>query len=175
MTRPLLLIVAIAALFQGRALADAAPQACVASGGGRLQMQITGAFEADIDWHNDGTVCDGMPRPRGDALRLMFSRDDEGLLIVLGITGLERGATADGLLANLTLVRQGVGEFYGTLGANACLVEVSENRLEPGETELYRISGQGRCEHPVGAIGRPGEIRVTPFSFTGRAHWPEQY
>jgi hypothetical protein len=147
---------------------------CLPGGGGGLEMEISGEFDASIDWSNRGTQCDGGPRPEGDALRLMFSRDDEGLLIVLAITGLERGSVGDGMLANLTIVRQGAGLFYGSLGADACLVDVAEHVAEDGLSGAYRVSGKGRCEAPIEAIARAGEIRVAPFAFTGKAHWPDE-
>jgi hypothetical protein len=147
--------------------------ACIPAGGGRLAMDIRGAFEAAVDWGNEGTRCEGGPRPRGDALRLMFSREDEALLVVVAITGLEREVVGKGMPANLTVVRQGLGEFYGTLGADACLVDVEENRPEEGIRHAYRISGRGRCLAPIDAIGRQGELRVERFEFTGIAYWPE--
>lgn len=152
---------------------DAAVE-CIPGGGGRLQLAVSGDFVAELDWGNAGTRCDGGPRPAGDALRLMFNRDDEGLLIVIGITGLARGATGSGLLANVTVVRQGLGLFYGTLGADACIVEVEGNVAEPGFADAYRVSGHGRCAAAIEAIGREGEIRIAPFSFTGLAYWPDE-
>jgi hypothetical protein len=145
---------------------------CLPGGGGGLEMEISGEFDASIDWGNQGTQCDGGPRPEKDALRLMFSREDEGLLIVLAITGRHRGSAGDGLLANLTIVRQGMGLFYGSLGAGACLVDVDENAAEDAHT--YRVSGKGRCEAPIEAIAREGEIRVAPFTFTGKAYWSDE-
>jgi hypothetical protein len=152
---------------------DAAVE-CIPGGGGRLQLAVSGDFDAELDWRNAGTRCDGGPRPAGDALRLMFNRDDEGLLIVIGITGLARGATGSGLLANVTVVRQGLGLFYGTLGADACIVDVEGNVAEPGFADAYRVSGHGRCAAAIEAIGREGEIRIAPFSFTGLAYWPDE-
>ncbi|MFU8897095.1 MAG: hypothetical protein ACNA8J_11985 [Gammaproteobacteria bacterium] len=147
---------------------------CLPAGGGRLQMDISGDFEAALDWGNEGTRCDGGPRPEGDALRLMFKRDDDALLIVIGITGLARGATGTGLLANVTIVRQGLGLFYGTLGADACVVEVDGNTPLDSPAEAYRVSGRGRCAAGIEAIGRDAEIRIAPFAFTGLAYWAEQ-
>jgi len=149
------------------------PVACLPGGGGHLQLEISGDFTAQVDWDNAGTVCDGGPRPGGDALRLAFSREADELMVLVGITGLERGATGEGLLANITIVRQGMGRFYGTLGAHACVVDVTENLSQPGIEDGYRVSGQGRCAAGIEAIGRPGEIRVSPFEFTGMAWWPE--
>lgn len=154
--------------------AGEAGYSCLPGGGGGLELEISGEFEARVAWGNEGTRCEGGPRPAGDALRLMFSRDEDGLLMVLGITGLERGATGAALLANLTIVRQGLGMFYGSLGADACVVEVDENVAEAGHPDTWRVSGRGRCEAPIEAIAREGEIRVAPFTFTGKAYWPDE-
>jgi hypothetical protein len=172
---PRFALVAVAAVLAGAAaLAAEAAVECIPGGGGRLQLAVSGDFVADLNWANAGTRCDGGPRPAGDALRLMFNRDDEGLLIVIGITGLARGATGSGLLANVTVVRQGLGLFYGTLGADACIVDVETNVAEPGFADAYRVSGHGRCAAAIEAIGREGEIRIAPFEFTGLAYWPDE-
>lgn len=171
--RPAGTVAAIGILLSLAALADVGPFECLPGGGGRLEVQISGEFDAAVDWGNDGTRCDGGPRPDGDALRLMFSRDDDGLLMVLGITGLGRGATGESLPANLTVVRQGLGLFYGSLGADTCIVTVEENRAVD-RPDTYRVSGHGRCEAPIEAIARDGEIRIAPFAFSGKAYWPEE-
>jgi len=168
---PLALAMLLAA---GPAGAADAPVACLPGGGGHLQLEISGDFAAVVDWGNAGTVCDGGPRPGGDALRLVFSREADELMVLVGITGLERGGTGDGLLANVTIVRQGMGRFYGTLGAHACVIDVTANLPEPGIENGYRVSGRGRCAAGIEAIGRTGEIRVSPFEFTGLAFWPVQ-
>lgn len=153
--------------------ADPDPQ-CLPGDGGRLRMEISGDFDAKLDWANAGTRCEGGPRPAGDALRLMFSREDDGLLVVIGITGLQRGGTGEGLLANVTLVRQGLGRFYGTLGADACVVTVAENAPVAELADVWRVQGQGYCAASIEAIAREGEIRIAPFEFTGLAYWPDE-
>jgi hypothetical protein len=166
--------IALCALASAMTLAAGPGWECLPGGDGRLQMGISGDFEAKVDWGNEGTRCEGGPRPAGDALRLMFSRDDDGLLVVIGITGLARGATGEGLLANVTVVRQGLGRFYGTLGADACVVEVEENSPVAGLADAWRVSGQGYCAAGIEAIAREGEIRIAPFAFTGLAFWPDE-
>lgn len=174
MFRHLIPLLIAGALAAPAAAANEAAHACVPEGEGRLTLQISGDFDAEVDWANEGTRCDGGPRPEGDALRLMFSRDDDGLLFVIGITGLVRGWTGADLAANLTVVRQGAGQFYGTLGADACIVDVEENIALASAPDSYRVSGRGHCERPIEAIARVGEIRVTPFEFTGLAFWPDE-
>ena len=146
--------------------------ACLPDGAGRLQMQVSGHFDAALDWSNAGTRCAGGPRPDGDALRLMFSRAEDALLIVIAVTGLERGGTGDGMPANITVVREGRAEFFGTLGADTCLVDVTENTPLAGIPGAYRVSGGGRCLAPIEAVAGTSEIRIAPFEFTGYAEWP---
>lgn len=164
-------LAAAACLASAAAAADEPSPACLPGGGGWLEMQISGDFEAVLDWGNEGTRCEGGPRPAGDALRLMFSRADEALLVVIGVTGVARGAAGGTHPANLTVVREGLGHFYGSLGADACEVEVEENSADPAEPDLFIVSGRGRCELPIEAIAREGEIRVAAFAFRGRARW----
>lgn len=178
MIRPSALIalcLASGALANASELAADEMPSCIPGGGGRLVMELSGQFDASIDWGNEGTLCEGGPRPEGDALRLMFKREDDGLLVVIAITGLDRGVTGTGFLANLTMVREGRGEFYGTLGADACVVDVEENVPEPAVANAYRVSGQGRCVAPIEAIAREGEVRVAePFQFTGIVYWYDE-
>jgi hypothetical protein len=160
-----------AAAAEAALAADPAP-VCIWEGGGHLEMQIGGDFEATLDWGNAGTRCDGGPRPDGDALRLMFSREDEALLVVIAVTGLQRAATGEDLGANLTVVREGLGHFYGSLGADACVVTIDGNVPDPSGPDRYRVSGHGHCTRPVGAIAREGAITIDTFKFTGLAWWP---
>ncbi|MFN2167566.1 MAG: hypothetical protein ACK2U9_15030, partial [Anaerolineae bacterium] len=85
------------------------------------------------------------------------------------------GFYSEDLPANLTLVREGEGEFYSTLGDDICQVTLTENRPEAGrEAGVFRVSGTGECARPIPAVAREGEVRVRPFSFTGRVLWPAE-
>ena len=145
---------------------------CLADGSGRLDMVVSGALEARIAWA-EGMECQGMPRPDGSGLRVMFANRQESLLVVIGIAGVERGGTGNGLPANFTLVKEGAGEFYSTLGDEVCRVTLLENTPVEGTGDaVFRIEGEGECPDPVPAVSREGEIRVRPFAFTGTAIWP---
>jgi hypothetical protein len=166
-----LAFVLAAAGVPGLAAPDA-PAGCLDAASGALSLPLSGAVEAILEWSGTGLECQGMPRPDEGGVRLMFSHADDAMLVVLGVTGLERGETARGLAANLTLVREGAGEFYGTLGGENCNVDVRRNeRWDDGPGESWRVSGIGRCPAPVPAIGREGVVRVAPFSFDGVVDW----
>ena len=152
--------------------AAAAAAGCLPDGSGRLDMVVSGALEARIAWA-EGMECQGMPRPDGSGLRVMFANRQELLLVVIGISGVERGATGEDLPANFTLVKEGAGEFYSTLGDELCSVTLLENApLEGTADEVFRIRGEGVCQAPVPAVGREGEVAIRPFAFTGMAIWP---
>ena len=153
----------------GPALAD---EACLPDGSGRLDMIVSGAVEARIAW-GDGMECQGMPRPDGSGLRLMFANREEGLLIVLGIAGATREETGRNLPANITLVREGRGEFFSTLGDDVCRVSILEaSPVEGPGSDVFRVRGEGSCPDPVPAVGREGAVEIRPFAFTGVAVWP---
>lgn len=161
----------LAAALPGLVVADA-PTGCLDATAGALSLPLSGAVDTTLEWSGSGLECQGMPRPDEDGVRLMFSHADDAMLVVLGVTGLERGETGRGLAANLTLVREGAGEFYGTLGTENCTVDVRRNeRWDDGPGESWRVSGIGRCPAPVLAIGREGAVRVAPFSFDGVVDW----
>src|SRR5271156_6135308 len=40
----------------------AKPAACLTSGDGYLRAHLAGAIEADVDWPNSGTRCEGEPK-----------------------------------------------------------------------------------------------------------------
>ncbi len=147
---------------------------CLAEDAGRLEMIVSGSLEARIAWSGGDLRCDGMPRPDGSGLRLMFGSDSDALLVVIGVTGAARGETAENLPANITLVKEGAGEFYSTLGDDMCQVTLAENTpAGEAEPDVFRVSGTGQCEQPIPAVAREGAVRVRPFSFTGRVLWPD--
>jgi len=68
----------------------AAPVACLPSGDGFLRAHLAGAIDADVDWPNSGTHCEGESRRNPDGVRLSFARPGGAsldLLFVFGVTG----------------------------------------------------------------------------------------
>jgi len=170
-----LLFVALAAGV-GRAAARPEPAAappvpaaagtlCVPAGEGSLRARLKGAIEAEIDWGAAEQQCRGGPRPEGHGLRLVYrgTVPDVGpLLIVLGAGPLRPGESARNVPVNLTLVREGTGEFYATRGDGKCAFdEVRQAPLEPGSTS-FRLEARGYCTQPARAVG--GEDRAVLVS-----------
>lgn len=166
----------------------AEPALCLPDGRGYLRARLSGVIQAELDWGNEGMECTGAVRPDG-GIRVRFSRSDgaDGRLVLLfGIAGLREGQAARTLPVNVTLIREGKGEFYSTQGDNKCtLDEVKQEPLVgiPHRSRSYRIVARGFCTHPARAVRGEGVILLSRFDYVGRVdfdstdteeHDPEQ-
>jgi hypothetical protein len=161
--------------------APATPKAdlfCSPSPEGYLRGRLQGAIEADIDWTAPGDPqCLGGTRPQGDGLRLVYKGTVDGapLLIVIGIANLSRSsAVARHVAANVTVVREGAGEFYSTQGDDKCALD--EVRQEPvaGHEGRYRLSARGYCTQPARGLGGDGAVLVTRFDALALVDHPKE-
>jgi hypothetical protein len=63
---------------------------------------------------------------------------------------------------NLTLVREGAGQFYATQGDDKCAMD--EVRQEPVKgTALYRLTARGYCTQPARAVQGDGAVLMPTF------------
>jgi hypothetical protein len=154
---------------------------CIAEGGGFLRARLSGAINLDISWSNDGTSCAGSLRPEANGLRLQFSRKkvlgDNTLVLVFGIPRVQEGQTAHALPVNVTLIREGTGEFYGTQGDDKCTLDELRQEVIAGmplKSRAYRIVGRGFCMQPARAVRGSGSVLITRFDFAGRVDIPSE-
>jgi hypothetical protein len=151
----------------------AGPAACLASGDGYLHAHLAGAIEANIDWPNSGTHCEGESRDNPAGVRLSFRRVHSGkpdLLFVFGITGVREGKPAHEAGTNLTVIVQGTSHIYGTLGDQRCTVDsLTQRRLDA--LGNYRIEARGFCTQPAHAVRGDGAVLVSTFEFAGAAKY----
>lgn len=144
-----------------------APAECLPTGDGYLRAHIAGIVEANVDWRNAGTRCEGEPRDTPPGVRLSFKRvprDGPDLLFVFGLTGVHEGRSARELGTNLTIIVQ--GSIYGTLGDSRCTVDtLSQRRL--GRSRQYRVEARGFCTQPAHAVRGDGDVLVSTFEFAG--------
>ena len=120
----------------------------------------------EIEWGAETTHCRGGVRPQGDGVRLLYkgTTDATGpLLIVFGLVPLRAGESARNVPANLTLVREGTGQFYATRGQDKCAFD--EVRQTPVEAapNLYRLEGRGYCTQPARALAGDGAVLISRF------------
>jgi hypothetical protein len=153
--------------------------ACLPDGQGFLRARLQGALDVELEWANEGTDCTGAMRPDG-GVRLGFSRaiydDGQRLVLLFGIAGLKEGATAHILPVNVTIIRQGTGQFFGTKGDDKCtLDEVRQEPVTgiPFRNRTYRVIARGFCTQPARSLSDDGAVLITRFDFAGRVDFSE--
>jgi len=150
---------------------------CAPAPEGSLRARLQGAIDAELDWSPPQVApCLGGTRPQGDGVRLVYKGELDGtpLLIVIGVASLARDTTsARNVPANVTLVREGAGEFYSTQGDDKCALD--EVRQEPiaGETGRYRLSARGYCTQPARALSGNGAVLMTRFDAVAIVAYPK--
>jgi hypothetical protein len=142
---------------------------CLATGDGYLRAKMAGAVDANLDWPNSGTRCEGESRDKPPGVRLSFQRPAGGkpnLLLVFGLSGVTQGQPAHEVKVNLTVIVQGTSRIYGTLGDSRCTVDsLSQRALNA--TGAYRIEARGFCTQPAHAVRGKGDVLVSTFEFAG--------
>ena len=154
------------------------PAQCLPDGTGYLRARLKGSIDTELDWGNEGTGCTGAVRPTDGGIRLRFTHADEGgqLIFLFGIAGLREGAPAKALPVNVTVIREGSGEFYSTQGDDKCTLDrIAQTPLVgiPNRSRLYRIEARGFCTGPARALNGNGSILISRFDFAGRVDFDE--
>jgi hypothetical protein len=154
----------------------AAATACLATGDGYFRARVGGAIEANIDWPNSGTICQGESKDEPRGVRLSFQRAAGGapnLLFVFGLTGVRQGQPARASGANLTIIVQGTDHIYGTLGDSRCTVDsLTQRRLAAAGS--YRVEARGFCTQPAHAVRGSGIVLVSTFEFAGLVNYESE-
>ena len=143
------------------------------TGNGYLRARIGGAIDADIDWPNSGTLCDGEPKTTPAGVRMSFRRaapTRANLLFVFGLSGVREGQALREGRANLTVFDERRGRVYGTEGDGRCTIDsLSQRRLGAGRR--YRVEARGFCTGPAHAVRGTGDILVSRFDFAGQVNY----
>jgi len=177
----LLLALCTTASPEERVAEPATAQRCINEGGGFLRARLSGAINMDLSWSNDGMSCAGSLRPGASGLRLQFSRPrvlgENSLVLVFGIPNLAEGQSARAVPVNVTLIREGTGEFYGTQGEGKCTLD--DLRQEPIagiplKSRAYRVVARGFCMQPARAVSGNGLVLMSRFDFAGRIDIPTE-
>jgi len=139
---------------------------CVPADRGLLRARLQGAIDADIDWSSTTPQCRGGLRPSGNGIRLIYKGGDAAqgtLLIVFGAGPLGAGENARNVPVNLTVVREGSGQFFATQGDDKCVFdEVKQEPLPSGKGQ-YLLTGRGFCTQPARAVGGDGSVLMSRF------------
>ena len=152
------------------------PSGCLPSGDGFLRARLAGAVRAELDWGNEGTECTGAVRPTDGGIRMRFSRKpsvkaaSDQLVLVFGAK-LSEGKSTHMLPVNLTIMREGAGEFFSTQGDDKCTLEqVTQEPIAgvPRRARVYRVVVRGFCTEPARAVRGQGSVLVSRFDVAGR-------
>ena len=149
---------------------------CSPAASGRLQAKLQGAIDAELSWAApDQAQCLGGPRPTGDGVRLLYKGDAAGapLLVVIGIGALTQGASGRNLPVNLTLIREGTGQFFATQGDDKCALDSLEQAAIEGSKTRFQLTGRGYCTQPARALGGGGAVLVSRFDVEALVDYPE--
>jgi hypothetical protein len=156
-----------------RSAAPTTTTQCLPAGNGYLRARLAGAMTTELNWGNDGTECTGAVRPTDGGIRMRFSRPDGPgrLVLIFGIARLEEGKDATNLPVNVTLIREGAGEFFSTLGDNKCTLDKVTQEVivgVPRRSRSYRIVARGFCTQPARAVRGQGVVLLSRFDYAGR-------
>jgi hypothetical protein len=156
-----------------------APAQCLPAGNGYLRARLSGALNTELNWGNDGTECTGAVRPTDGGVRMRFSRPDgQGkLVLVFGIAQLREGKAARNVPVNVTLIREGAGEFFSTQGDDKCTLDrVTQDVIVgiPHRSRSYRVTARGFCTEPARAVRGKGAIMLSRFDYSGRVDFESE-
>ena len=151
----------------------AGPAQCLPAGNGYLRARLSGAMSTELNWGNEGTECTGAVRPTDGGIRMRFSRPDgQGkLVLVFGIAQLAEGKSARNIPVNVTLIREGAGQFFSTQGDDKCTLDlVTQDAIVgiPHRSRSYRVTARGFCTEPARAVRGKGSVLLSRFDYSGR-------
>lgn len=152
---------------------------CLPAGNGYLRARVSGAVSQELNWGNDGTECTGAVRPTDGGIRMRFSRaEGQGrLVLVFGIAKLPEGKPARNLPVNVTLIREGAGEFFSTQGDDKCTLDAVSQAVIvgiPRRARSYQVTARGFCTEPARAVRGKGAVLLSRFDYSGRVDFESQ-
>jgi hypothetical protein len=118
-------------------------------------------------------------RPTDGGIRMRFSRPDgEGkLVLVFGIAQLREGKSAQNVPVNVTLIREGAGQFFSTQGDDKCTLDaVTQDAIVgiPHRSRSYQVTARGFCTQPARAVRGNGAVLLSRFDYSGRVDFESQ-
>jgi hypothetical protein len=159
------------ALNNSNLLASRQISPCVMDQDGYLKGELYGALRKTLDWHGESMLCDGMDRPEGQGIRLVFSEhvnpDDPGVVLVIGVADARLGAPEQELEANVTIIDQVSGKFFSTQEQPRCWTRLTTQlRLTGTVEESWRLDGHLYCASALAALAGPGSVTLDEIEYS---------
>jgi hypothetical protein len=144
---------------------------CVMDQDGYLKGELYGSLRKTLDWQGESMLCDGMNRPEGKGIRLVFSEhvdpDNPGLVLVIGVADARLGAPEQELEANVTIIDQVSGKFYSTQEQPRCWTQLTTQLRLTGTTEeSWRLDGRLYCASALAALVGPGSVTLDEIEYS---------
>lgn len=140
----------------------------------RLDTRLYGAIDQRLEWSPGSLQCESMGRPQREGIRLRFSgpagESEVQLTVIIALPGLSAGESGKELAANLTLIEDSAGRFYGSKGKDSCWADIEQELLSADGT-TYVVSGKVYCINPLAQINGEGSIRFEEIEFRAAADW----
>ncbi|MGI9292296.1 MAG: hypothetical protein ACR2QG_13615 [Gammaproteobacteria bacterium] len=148
--------------------------ACIMDQEGYLKGSLySGQQEQLLNWEGKDFRCDGMLRPQGGGIRLVFDQhlneDEPGLVMIVGVDDAAPGKPANEAPANITLIDQVNGKLYSTDEQPRCWASFTDQQELTGTSEeAWRIDGLIFCQGPLTEEPRGNSrIRLGEIQFSG--------
>ena len=118
------------------------PVSCLSSGDGYLRARLAGAIDAEIDWPNSGTQCDGEARQEPRGVRAVDSFTI-GAAKELAPRGIRVNAVVPGLIDTEIHAKAGLADRLAKLGATVPMGRVGTAE-EVALAILWLLSDEAR-------------------------------
>lgn len=152
-------------------IADLAParmDLCATADDGYLSGHLYGALSEQIEWHGPQMDCGGMLRPNEEGVRLVFAapRQDERLLIVLGIDG-KLDSMADGeRTTNITIIDESQNRFFSSGRRERCWSAIKS--ILPVTDKIVQVTGEVYCAGSLPSLNDNAFVTLRNMQYSGR-------
>jgi len=145
---------------------------CSRESDGFLSGRMYGALDLNIDWQGANMNCEGMLRPDGNGIRLLFASKQgrkARLVFVIGVEGRIDQLTRKERVANITIIDEIDGRFFSTSGIDRCWTTIHKVEKIVGERfPAFQIDGDVYCAGGLPSLSDRGTVTLGDFRFSGR-------
>jgi hypothetical protein len=148
--------------------------ACLENGEAVMRARLAGAIKTELNWAGSKVECSGAARPDGKGFRIKFSKPRAGepsLALLFGVSGVLEGQSGRAVPVNVTIIREGAGEFFSTQGEGKCTIDDLQQTPITAMSlrhRSYRINARGFCTDPARALQGEQLVLLSRFDFVGR-------
>lgn len=154
---------------------------CLPGERGFLRASLRGALEADLDWRGTDIQCEGGARPDGEGVRLSLAgpldANGQRVRLVFGIAVRPGVASTEPLPVNITVIVEGGGKLFATLGDQRCTVDSLTQQSLPATGKAgsrdFRVAARGFCVDPATTLNGSERLYINRFDLAGLARFED--